>query len=47
VWHAIEGGCTVADMSDMRVTEEQVGAWVEAYVRAWESYDRDEIAALF
>ena len=26
---------------------EQVARWLDAYVAAWKSYDRDEIAALF
>ena len=29
------------------VTHESVQAWLDAYSRAWETYDRDEIAALF
>jgi ketosteroid isomerase-like protein len=29
------------------ITRENVDRWLEAYVRAWKSYDRDEIAALF
>ena len=27
--------------------KQQVAAWLECYVDAWESYDRDRIAALF
>jgi ketosteroid isomerase-like protein len=30
-----------------RVDKTDVDRWLEAYVRAWKSYDRDEIAALF
>ena len=29
------------------LTEEHVKAWVERYVHAWRTYDRDDIAALF
>ena len=29
------------------MTKEAVDRWLDAYVRAWKSYDRDEIAALF
>ncbi len=29
------------------ITHEHVQAWLDAYERAWESYDRDQIAALF
>jgi ketosteroid isomerase-like protein len=29
------------------MTPERVGAWLEAYVAAWRSYDRDAIAGLF
>ena len=31
----------------MAVTLESVNSWLAAYVRAWESYDRASIAALF
>jgi ketosteroid isomerase-like protein len=29
------------------MTSDDVDRWLEAYVRAWKSYDRDEIVALF
>jgi len=29
------------------VTKADIDRWLEAYVSAWKSYDRDEIAALF
>ena len=29
------------------MTKADIDRWLEAYVRAWKSYDRDEIAALF
>jgi ketosteroid isomerase-like protein len=29
------------------MNKSEVDRWLEAYVRAWKSYDRDEIAALF
>ena len=31
----------------MAVTRETVSAWLDAYVRAWESYDPEEIGRLF
>jgi hypothetical protein len=31
----------------MPLTETQVAAWVQAYERAWKSYTREDIAALF
>ena len=44
------GGATVAPESwcdaDMP-TKDQVQAWLDAYVAAWRSYERDEILALF
>jgi ketosteroid isomerase-like protein len=30
-----------------RITHEHVQAWLDAYERAWETYDPDQIAALF
>ena len=30
-----------------RITHETVQAWLDAYSRAWETYDADEIGALF
>jgi uncharacterized protein (TIGR02246 family) len=30
-----------------RITHETVQAWLDAYERAWETYDPDQIAALF
>ena len=30
-----------------RASDETTYRWLDAYVRAWKSYDRDEIAALF
>jgi uncharacterized protein (TIGR02246 family) len=30
-----------------QITHEHVQAWLDAYERAWETYDADEIAALF
>lgn len=30
-----------------RITHESVQAWLDAYARAWETYDADEIGALF
>ena len=30
-----------------RITHETVQRWLDAYVRAWETYDPDQIAALF
>jgi ketosteroid isomerase-like protein len=30
-----------------RITHETVQAWLDAYSRAWETYDREQIAALF
>ncbi|MGI8572115.1 MAG: YybH family protein [Solirubrobacteraceae bacterium] len=29
------------------MTKAEVDRWLEAYVRAWKTYDRDQIAALF
>ena len=29
------------------MTRDEVDRWLEGYVKAWKSYDRDEIAALF
>ena len=29
-----------------RITHEHVQAWLDAYERAWETYDPDQIAAL-
>ena len=31
----------------MALTRETVAAWLRAYVRAWETYNPDEVAALF
>ena len=31
----------------MALTKEAVAAWLRAYVRAWETYDPDAVAALF
>ena len=31
----------------MTLTRETVAAWLRAYVRAWETYDPDEVADLF
>ena len=49
-WRARMGGATVAPESwcdaDMP-TKVQVQAWLDAYVAAWRSYERDAIVALF
>lgn len=34
-------------MADQRVDEDLVRRWVEAYLQAWRSRDRDQIEALF
>ena len=44
------GGATVAPESwcdAVHDDDDQVQAWLDAYVAAWRSYDRDEIRALF
>src|SRR4051795_3905810 len=49
-WRARMGGATVAPGSwcDATMpTTSQVQAWLDAYVAAWRSYDRDAILALF
>ena len=37
----------MSQTTESRITSETVQAWLDAYERAWETYDRNDIAALW